>query len=29
VLTSIRAVLRRFGPDNRSNLLARDDRRRI
>lgn len=28
-LTSIRAVRRRFGPDNRSNLLERDDRRRI
>ncbi|WP_329266907.1 hypothetical protein [Streptomyces sp. NBC_01451] len=28
-LTSIRAVGRRVGPDNRSNLLERDDRRRI
>ncbi|MFK4103248.1 hypothetical protein ACI2L1_24835 [Streptomyces sp. NPDC019531] len=28
-LTSIRAVRRRVGPDNRSNLLERDDRRRI
>ncbi|MFF7550843.1 hypothetical protein ACFZCU_45650 [Streptomyces canus] len=29
MLTSIRAVRRRVGPDNRSNLLERDDRRRI
>ncbi|MDT0484539.1 hypothetical protein [Streptomyces doebereineriae] len=28
-LTSIRAVRRRVGFDNRSNLLERDDRRRI
>ncbi|WP_328980637.1 hypothetical protein [Streptomyces canus] len=28
-LTSVRAVRRRVGPDNRSNLLERDDRRRI
>lgn len=28
-LTSIRAVRRRVGPDNRSNLLEADDRRRI
>ncbi|MEU1409073.1 hypothetical protein ABZ471_43700 [Streptomyces sp. NPDC005728] len=28
-LTSIRAVRRRVGPDSRSNLLERDDRRRI
>ncbi|MEU0213384.1 hypothetical protein [Streptomyces canus] len=28
-LTSIRAVRRRVGPDNRRNLLERDDRRRI
>ncbi len=28
-LTSIRAVRRRVGPDNRSNLLERNDRRRI
>ncbi|MFE2219780.1 hypothetical protein ACFW93_48805 [Streptomyces canus] len=28
-LTSIGAVRRRVGPDNRSNLLGRDDRRRI
>ncbi|MFF4354916.1 hypothetical protein [Streptomyces sp. NPDC001530] len=28
-LTSIRAVRRRIGPDNRTNLLERDDRRRI
>jgi hypothetical protein len=28
-LTSIRAVRRRVGPDNRSNFLERDDRRRI
>jgi hypothetical protein len=27
--TSIRAVWRRVGPDNRSNLLERDDRRRL
>ncbi|WP_406224151.1 hypothetical protein [Streptomyces canus] len=29
MLTSIRAVRRRVGPDNRSHLLERDDRRRI
>ncbi|MFH8694539.1 hypothetical protein [Streptomyces chartreusis] len=28
-LTSIRAVRRRVGPDNRSNILEPDDRRRI
>ncbi|KUM84303.1 hypothetical protein AQI94_32295 [Streptomyces pseudovenezuelae] len=28
-LASIRAVRRRVGPDNRSNLLERDDRRRV
>ncbi|WP_405524503.1 hypothetical protein [Streptomyces canus] len=28
-LTSIRAVRRRIGPDNRSNVLERDDRTRI
>lgn len=28
-LTNIRAVRRRVGPGNRSNLLERDDRRRI
>ncbi|WP_369242241.1 hypothetical protein AB5J56_44780 [Streptomyces sp. R21] len=27
--TSVRAVRRRIGPDNRSDLLQRDDRRRI
>ena len=28
-LTSVRAVRRRIGPDGRSDLLRRDDRRRI